>query len=441
MHMNVTWTAEQVSTFAPDENSRRASRRLAGPEKWSVLGAGPVIVWGMLPVKDKPPIQTAVRLADPVFACSCGNRRTPCDHALGLLMLWVEDPATFQTVPLPEWVQGKLTSTAPFGADASASPSHQAQTDFAKTRDAALQRGLEEVELWLHDLVRNGLADIQQRPKASWAQVAERLVDAGAGDLAGEVRRLADIPASVSGWPERLLGRLGMLYLLIQGFERLDSLPSETQSDLRAAVGGHARPDVSSGDQGMRDRWHILSSQFAQERKQRIQKTWLWGESRNRAALILQRPHKGVSFDMRLVTGTVLDADVRYFPGTTPIRARIEQWHERVQPVIPPAGYESVDQAVAAFSQALSANPWIGAFPALLQSTVAVRHGNSWALMDASRRMMPLPAKYPHLWHLVALTRLGNAPVFGEWDGETFNPLSVWAGGRWIELRTLQGIA
>jgi hypothetical protein len=36
------------------------------------------------------------------------------------------------------------------------------------------------------------------------------------------------------------------------------------------------------------------------------------------------------------------------------------------------------------------------------------------------------------------LTRQGDAPVFGEWDGEVLHPLSIHAGWHWIALRAWQ---
>jgi hypothetical protein len=112
--MPIQWTAEQVFGLAPDENSRRVSRRMAGPEKWLMMGHTCGTVWGELPVKNKPSIQTAVRLADPVFTCSCGNRRSPCDHAISLLLMWAEASDSFRRIELPDWARARLDDIPSF---------------------------------------------------------------------------------------------------------------------------------------------------------------------------------------------------------------------------------------------------------------------------------------------------------------------------------------
>jgi hypothetical protein len=226
--------------------------------------------------------------------------------------------------------------------------------------------------------------------------------------------------------------------LLIQGFKRLDSLPPESQADLRAATGWLPRLDASRPNLSLRDHWQVLSNQFAQEGRQRVQRTWLWGENHNRAALVLQRSHSLAAFDTRLMTGTVLDADLCYFPGSTPLRAQIAVLHERAQPNAPAAGYASIEQAVEAYSHAISRNPWVGVFPFTLRAATAALDKTGWALHDRSGTL-PLPSKHPQLWQLLALTHDGDVPIFGEWDGEVLHPLSVWAGGCWIEFRAWQG--
>lgn len=440
--MPLHWTAEQVLSLAPDENSRRVSRRMAGPEKWLALGSAPGIVWGEFPIKGKPSIETAVRLADPVFTCTCISKRAPCDHAISLLLVWAEAPDSFQSLAVPDWASARLGVIPPFGLNhqvSSDSTPLTSQPEDPRSRQAALLRGLEELELWLHDLARNGLAEAQQRPKAAWTQVAERLIDAGASEVAREVRQLAEIPGSGADWPERLLGRLGLLHLLIQGFKRLESLPPDTQADLRAAAGWLPRLDPARADLCLRDRWHVLSNQLVQDRRQRVQRTWLWGEEHNRAALIVQRAYNLAAFDTRLMTGTVLDADLRFFPSSTPLRANLEILHGRCQPADPVAGYPSIADAVTAYSRAISRNPWLGALPVVLRSAAAAPDGAGWVLRDESG-MLPLPSKHSHIWQLCALTRSGGVPVFGEWDGETLQPLSVWAESRWVELRAWPGI-
>jgi hypothetical protein len=86
--------------------------------------------------------------------------------------------------------------------------------------------GLTDLERWLRDSLRQGLAPLQTQPYSYWDGPASRLVDAQAPALAKRVRALASLPQSGAGWPERLLAQLGLLYSVVQGYQRLASLPS-----------------------------------------------------------------------------------------------------------------------------------------------------------------------------------------------------------------------
>ena len=63
------------------------------------------------------------------------------------------------------------------------------------------------------------------------------MVDAQAPGVARQLRKMASIPHSSTGWQEKLLEKLGHLYLLLEGFKRLDTLPSATQADVKTLIG------------------------------------------------------------------------------------------------------------------------------------------------------------------------------------------------------------
>ena len=105
------------------------------------------------------------------------------------------------------------------GADSDLDPEQQAKRAAAKDKRVAerqrkVEIGLEELERWLRDLVRQGLAHAQQQSARYWDGMAERLWDAQARGLANWLRELASIPASGEGWGERLLAQLGSLAIV-----------------------------------------------------------------------------------------------------------------------------------------------------------------------------------------------------------------------------------
>ncbi len=140
--------------------------------------------------------------------------------------------------------------------------------------------GLADLDRWLRDLVRHGLADARSKPYSFWDGPAARLVDAQAPGAARLVRSLAG-----AGGTERLLERLGRLHLLTEGYKHLDTLPAETQADVRAALGFTIKEEEVLAGPSVRDRWLVVGQSVEEEDRLRVQRTWLHGsESRRDSA-------------------------------------------------------------------------------------------------------------------------------------------------------------
>ncbi len=225
-------TVEQALALAPDASSATAGRKLAKPADWRNLGRSDSALWGEC--QGSALYQTRVDLRDYATNCSCPSRKFPCKHALGLLVLAVSTPDVVPGGTAPEWVESWLSRRS----QRAASQDGVADSDVApvagvkpKPRQSAdrrlvrVQAGVEAFDLWLDDLIRNGLAHAGMQPARFWEQQAARLVDAQAPGLASRVRSLAAIPNASPDWPARLLEELGKLSLLTHAFGRIDELP------------------------------------------------------------------------------------------------------------------------------------------------------------------------------------------------------------------------
>src|SRR5205823_8104009 len=71
-------------------------------------------------------------------------------------------------------------------------------------RRSRVEAGLAELEAWLQDQLRTGLAGAPQAGYAHVDRVAARMVDAQAPAVAAAIRRLPAVVASGTGWPARL---------------------------------------------------------------------------------------------------------------------------------------------------------------------------------------------------------------------------------------------
>ncbi|MCS6861637.1 MAG: SWIM zinc finger family protein [Abditibacteriales bacterium] len=444
--MPPTWTTEQILALAPDVSSMESSKDLADPDLWQTLGCNDTAAWGEYQGSAKAPYQVQIELSKPTFKCSCPSRKFPCKHGLGLFLLLANYPDEFKQKEPPPWVTDWLASQArrrgrrrpqPVGADVPARPERvvdpKARAKRAMQREARVAAGLQELELYLCDLVRNGLAAVQSQPYSFWEAHARRLVDAQAPSVARELRKIAKIPSSGAGWPGRLLERLSRLYLLIEAFKRIETLPPDMQADIRTAIGWTQNQNELMTAAGVRDRWLVLGQSVEEEDRLRVQRTWLWGRESKRPALVLHfAPIEQPVPDTGLVAGTCLDAELVFFPSAYPLRALVKERHAAPAPIDALPGFPTIAAATAAYAAALARNPWLERFPMPLQSVVLMRDGEGWSLYDSEGRTLSLVQRLQNGWLLLALSGGHPIDVCGEWDGDHFRLLGAMVEGRFV---------
>jgi len=451
----VTWTAETVLALAPDPASAKAGRDLAVRRKWTTLGVsrspdGAPVLWGACQGSGKDPYLTRADTSEPAFKCSCPSRKFPCKHSLGLFLLFVQSPAEFTTSAPPDWVAEWLESRSERAAkraerearaaeaDGEGTPADPAQAEKAAKQAAAraaererrVAAGIAELDLWLRDLIRQGLSTAATRPASSWETMAARLVDAQAPGAARLVRQMATIPASGDGWPERLLDRMARLHLLLEGYSRIDSLPPDLAADVRTGLGWTTAQETLLELEGVRDHWAIVGRRVTDDDRLRVQRTWLWGKEARRGALLLHFAPPGAvrsetkPVDPTFVPGTAFDGTLVFFPSATPLRAIVK---ERATAVDWPVGigYAGVSEAVAATATADARMPWLEGHPVFLRDATPTTLTPA-RVRDAAGRTMPLSTRFRDRWRLLAVSGGSPVPLFGEWDGEALMPLTVW---------------
>ena len=427
-------------SLAPDALSARAAERLAHPQEWSALGRTAGAVWGEFANRQGRSYRVALTLPDLSLYCDCTAPKRPCRHAAGLALLLAQEPTRFVAAPEPEWLPGALRS-GPGGFRSSAGD------DAAyEQRLAVVREGMARCEQWLRDQLHGGLAGLPDRPAAAWNEMAGLLSDAQAPLPALELQQLRR-DAGSSGWPQRVLRRLGRLYLLTQAFAAYPELPPETQADLRGAAGWFPDPQ-HPGDELLTGRWLVLASAQETLGKQQMRRTWLYSQTQRRYAF-LEQPFYGHWTAPLLLAGTSIRATLRFAPGAWPQRAEINALHAcslhgdapaRAAPAAgAPGGLASLRRARELFGQALSMNPWLRQMPLLLAGVSAELDGEQWVLSDSEGYFLPLPPSFLYGWHLQALHGQEDTAVFGEWNGRYFDPLAVRSGGRWLALHILRG--
>ncbi|WP_459642805.1 SWIM zinc finger family protein [Kineococcus sp. NUM-3379] len=443
--MSQRWAPEQVLALAPDAPSAAAARRLAAPSPWSATGASsePAAVWGLCAGSGATPYQTVVDLGGPAYRCSCPSRKFPCKHALALLLLWAaggvpdaDAPADFAASWLAERAgRAERAQQARAGAEQAWTEAERAGAEKrARQRAGRIGAGVADLERWLRDRVRAGLAGADRGGYGEVDAVAARLVDAQAPALAGSVRRLAGVAASGEGWPSRLLAEYALLHLLTAGHARLDALPQDLAETVRTRIGYPRRTEEVLAGEGMRDRWNVLSLHDTAEERLVARRVVLVGERSGRPALVLSFAPPGQPLDASLVPGTAVEAELHPWPGAAP-RAVVGARSGEPGPLghVPGGG---VREALDSWARALAADPWLTAWPVVLTGVVpaaAVPGGVPGSLLDAAGEALPLaPGAEP--WHLLAVS--GGAPttVVAELTPAGLRPLSALTGHGLVTL-------
>ncbi len=434
--MTETWPAEQVLALAPDAAAAQAGRGLAAPRSWPERGAAgdPPLVWGLCQGSGKRPYQVVVDRSGPAYKCSCPSRKIPCKHVLGLLLMW--SVGQVAAAAPPGWAAGwfvererRAEAAARSARPAEAGPGSAAT---AARRAGRVAGGLDELDRWLRDQVRTGLAGAERAGYARFDAMAARMVDAQAPAVASALRRLAGVAASGPGWPERLLAELALLHLIVEAHRRLPALPEPLQATVRARVGYPvSQQDVLAGPP-VHDTWAVLGRRDHEEDRLVSRRVWLRGERTGRPALVLSYAPPGAPLDASLVPGTRLDADLHYYPGAAPLRALVGQRTGAPSPLWTVEG-GGLDGAVAGYAAALATDPWLVSWPAVLAGVVPVP-GEPWRLVEPAGAALPILAGSCDTWRLLAVSGGRPVTVVAEYTVDGVGPVSVVDGGRLVSV-------
>jgi hypothetical protein len=432
-----------VLSLAPDASAQRAARALAGDKGWCEAGLSvdglPPTVWGLCQGSGPQPYQTCVDLTEPAYRCSCPSRKFPCKHTLAVLLRWAS--GAVPEAPAPAWVREWQASRADRVSRAvargEAARNGGEGNGRAAGEKAAVRRaeraatGLRELDSWLVDQVRGGLAGAARLGYAHWDAMAARLIDAQVPGVARLVRNLADYV----GDPERLLTELGLLRLLTAGFSRLESLPPELAATLRLRAGLPVSAEQVLAGPAVRDRWQVLGVRDEPENDLIVRRVWLRGAQSGRPALVLSFAGPGQVFVTDLVLGTELDADLCFYPDH--VRVLIARRHAPAAPVSAIGGAQPVAAALREYARALAADPWLERWPMVLAEVVPARAGGAagrWCLAAADGEGVPLDPAAGAPWPLVAAAAGRPVTVAGEWTAAGLRPLSVWVDDRLVRL-------
>jgi hypothetical protein len=457
------WSIEQVESVAPSAAAVTAAQPLASPARWAGLGADNVALWGSCQGSGSEPYDTMVDHQHVGFTCTCPSRKTPCKHALALLLLWVRDQVVDTPPPahVTTWIarrpaertaSSSAAVTGGAGLEPAASKTVEAgdaigeseptqpvpQPDRDTARNDRVERmhaGLTELDRWLDDRIRIGLADPSLARYATWDDLAARLVDAQAGSLANRIRRLAGLVGASPGWHDDVLAELGLLHLLSQAGRHLGSLPGPLADAVATSVGWQVKQaDVLAGVPDT-DHWVVAGRSDVREDRIEVRRHWLRGSSSGRWALCLSFAAYQQSLDTSLRVGTSLHADIHRYPGPA-LRSLVgSRYALPIEPVSPPS--HTIAEGCDEVGSMLVTEPWLDRLPVTIRARLT-RSGGVWALADATGSLPVLDAGTRQfdggLAMLLAVSEGREVDLTVEWTPHGVVPLSIHLPDRTVDI-------
>jgi len=456
--MSVLRTEAEILAISPDAASIKAARGLLAPAKWLDSGHNEHAVWGQCKGSGKNPYQTRIDLSanPPAFKCSCPSRKFPCKHALALLLLRADSKVPVEN-NIPEWVQQwlqerqtkvqkkeeKQQKQKELVNDPAAQEKLRKQQ--AKTQQRRWQRietGMQELQLWLQDLLEQGLAQVSSNNDAQrfWMKMNARMVDAQMPGMAARVLQGWETIDSGAGWQARLLAQLGHWQLMIDAVLHRDQLHDATRADVMAALGWaldktEVQTLAQSSGNSIEDNWLVLGC-YHHELSKKLSERYVWLRSQRdgHIALLLDFSYDKTGFEQAWLTGRSYHLTLAFYPGHVRLRAvTIGAVQAAAQPVLltmsdfGDTAQTALLASLSALSNAIAANPLQSVLPLwCAYARFYFQDGQGWQVVWEDQRRTAVMMDDEAGWELLALS--GGQPLFlfGQWDGQQWRLLSAW---------------
>jgi hypothetical protein len=456
-----------IETLAPDQASLGAASKLARAAKWVRLEREGDLHWGECQGSGANPYRVIADASDHGYKCTCPSRKFPCKHTLALMWLGAANADLFQSAAPPQWVAdwlGRRRRSAPASeaaasadgkslaaaaSEAGDAPAPEEDAKAAARREAAQKKraedtrlavadALEELEQWITDQLRLGLAAFLDNITERCRRIAARMVDRKAGALAS---RIDEMPARLLDLrneerPEAALRELGKLVLLVRAWRREPDDPEirrhVTTSETREQVLGDARSPV------VKSAWEVLGERIETRRDGLVRHAaWLLnlkpekpGEARY-ALLLDFYPASAGKRSESFAAGEQFAATLVFYPSRAPLRALIVE-RAPLENVLPWPITEPAPDPLAACAPCWNALPWELECPLALPAGRILMdgQGRSWwrdaregtAIALPLARETPLPvlgmtlAHAAGLWNGMRLDLFAAQGTFGRID-------------------------
>ncbi|WP_280478876.1 hypothetical protein [Nocardia cyriacigeorgica] len=288
----------------------------------------------------------------------------------------------------------------------------------AQQRRVRVSAGLAELDIWLADQVRTGLAQ-SDRSFGAFETMAARMVDTQAPGVAAILRQVPAAVITRSDWPQVVLDRYARLHLLVTAHRRLDELPAPLAASVRSHIGYPTRTDAVRAEPAVRDQWMTVGLRVTEDERLYTRRTWLYGRRSGRWGLLIDHSFGSPGFAVEApALGMMAEADLHFYPAAAPLRALWGAAHGGAEPftTVPREAGSGIGAALDQYADALAADPWLSAWPMLLGDVVPVPGERGWQLAEPDgRAALPLATVEPP-WELLGVLRWTSVDRHGRLD-------------------------
>ena len=445
------WTEDKIKLLAPDNSTERRGRMLASSSKWTDLSTNYEAIWGDCTVLDTQRFSVQIQLKGLKYRCSCSSKNNACKHIIGLLYLYVKSSALFKHQPPSEQLTQWLRSEKLMTEEINKQPKKLIKTEIQieKARIAKEKRwqkrldlmssGIEELEVWLTDIIRQGIANTNAENADFWNDAAAKMVNAKLPGISTYLKETYQLILQDADWTELLVSRLGQLYFWVTSFRNRLSLSAIMLEDLYRSLGKtQKRAEIIAEGPLLYDDWLITGIKEGKDVENRTyRRVWLQGKKTNKDALLYESYFGHIGFDNEYKSGWYINGKLAYYSKNYPQRATFE--HFEITDLVVKSNfrtYNSINSFMMNYTEAKSTNPWLSYFPVFIGGVSAlIDSKNNLRLIDSDKNLLNL-AEISTMSKMKILSVSGGHPIllFGEWDGLHFEPLSIFNHSKFISL-------
>lgn len=423
---------EQALAFAPDDAARKLSKGLGIPDKWKNLTTyNDRAAFG-----EMESYKAAIDLlqSTPAFKCSCPSKKLPCKHAVGLLYLHAAFKGVFEpSGAMPDWAgawveardKKHLKAQSTEDKPTEITPEQLAKREKARDeRLETMQNGLEELEQWLLDAMRQGIIALDTQTDAFWSDMAASMVNQKLSGVATRLRQLATQSKGTDQRFDALMNGLSDLYLLVKAFKNIEKMPPALVEDMMTAAGWNKKKEEIQALSTINDQWLALGEVQGEEEGIKFRRMWCYGLHTQQIGLLLEFAFNS-GFETAMQMGNIYDATAIFYPSNYPQRLIFTTYAENITVNYPTKGYQNFDAFADAHAFALSRNAWLRQFPALIDHVMPYQDSNNKYLIDRNGKYLAIHTTDAMFLKLLAVS--GGAPisVFGEWENGVMNIMDV----------------